>query len=175
MAIQQMGGREQEAAQLLEPRRSGHGEDRKQTLLALLVLLLYLGTGISGRSWEMSEGIQECGYTQSAVAPQGMEYQSPEPSDAPLKALRNWMKTSLHAFLEKLEEEVRKLEQLVRELEFWLDALLGETHADGPCLPRRSHAHRGLRSSVRGMPPSPSTAGTHACRVDEPVKSASIS
>ncbi|XP_048190119.1 small integral membrane protein 23 [Perognathus longimembris pacificus] len=139
MAIQQMSGQGQEAAQLLEQRRSGHCEDRKQTLLALLVLLLYLGSGISGRSWEMSEGIQECGYPQSAVVPQGMEYQSREPSDAPVKALRNWMKNSLHVFLEKLEGEVRELEHLVRELEFWLDTLLGEPH-DHPCTPHKSQA-----------------------------------
>jgi hypothetical protein len=35
--------------------------------------------------------------------------------------------------LEKLEKEVRELEQLVRDLEFWLDALLGDLRPEDPC------------------------------------------
>lgn len=52
-----------------------------------------------------------------------------------MKVLRNWVQKNLHVLLEKLEEEVRALEQLVLALESWLDAVLGEPrlqHAE-PC------------------------------------------
>ncbi|MEJ1287592.1 small integral membrane protein 23 [Cricetulus griseus] len=69
MAIQKMGGRGQGAAELLE-QRSSHSDDRKQTLLALLVLVLYLGTGISGSGWEVSGRIRDCNHAQNPVASQ---------------------------------------------------------------------------------------------------------
>ncbi|XP_020035904.2 small integral membrane protein 23 [Castor canadensis] len=139
MAIQQMGDRGQVAAEMLDRRRGSHCEDRKQTLLALLVLVLYLGTGISGRSWDVSEMARECNYPQDPVVSQGFEYHPSEPTGEPTTVLRNWLKKNLHVFLEKVEEEVRELEQLVRDLEFWLDALLGEPHPEDPCSAHRSH------------------------------------
>ncbi|XP_053422196.1 small integral membrane protein 23 [Nycticebus coucang] len=110
-------------------------------LLALLVLVLYLGTGISGRSWEMSERIRECNCYQNPVISQGLEYQSSEPSEEPIRVVRTWLKENLHVFLEKLEKEVQELEQLVRDLELWLDALLGESqpHPEEPCCAHKSH------------------------------------
>ncbi|XP_032259428.1 small integral membrane protein 23 [Halichoerus grypus] len=104
-----------------------------KTLLALLILVLYVGTGISGRSWEVSERIRECNYPQNPVASQGFEYQTNEPAEEPIKVIRTWLKENLHVFLEKLEKEVQELEQLVRDLEEWLDALLGEGHPEDPC------------------------------------------
>ncbi|EDM04065.1 LOC360508 (predicted), isoform CRA_b [Rattus norvegicus] len=134
MTIQKTGGRGRAAAELLEQRRSSHHcDDRKQTLLALLVLVLYLGTGISGSSWEVSGRTKDCNHFQTTVTSQDFEYQTKEPAEEPLRALRKWLKTNLHGFLEKLEKEVRELEQLVRDLEFWLDALLGEPHSEDPC------------------------------------------
>ncbi|KAL4683783.1 hypothetical protein H8959_021477, partial [Pygathrix nigripes] len=136
------GGRvatERVAAQLLERRRDSHCDDKKQTLLALLILVLYLSTGILGSSWEVSERIRECNYYQSLVVSQGLEYQTDEPLEEPIKTIRNWLKENLHVFLEKLEEEVRELEQLVRDLELWLDALLGEPHLEEHCSTHKSH------------------------------------
>ncbi|XP_021069734.1 small integral membrane protein 23 [Mus pahari] len=134
MTIQKTGSRGQEAAEALEQRRgSHHCDDRKQTLLALLILVLYLGTGLSGSNWEVSGQTKDCNHFQNPVTPQGFDYQTKEPAEEPLRTLRKWLKTNLHGFLEKLEKEVRELEQLVRDLEFWLDALLGELHPEGPC------------------------------------------
>ncbi|KAK2491604.1 hypothetical protein MC885_012796, partial [Smutsia gigantea] len=97
------------------------------TLLALLVLVLYLGmelsevvfVPVSGRSWEMSE--------------RGFEYQSNEFSEEPVKVNRTWLKENLHVFLKKLEQAVQKLEQLVQDVEEWLDAFLGEGLPAEPC------------------------------------------
>ncbi|XP_004679603.1 PREDICTED: small integral membrane protein 23 [Condylura cristata] len=139
MVVQQAGSRGRMAAELLERRRGDHCEDRKQTLLALLVLVLYLGTGISGRSWEVSERIRECNYPQNPVASQGFDYHTSESSEYPVKVIRTWLKENLHVFLEKLEKEVRELEQLVRDLEEWLDALLREGPLEEPCSSLKSH------------------------------------
>ncbi|XP_005376387.2 PREDICTED: small integral membrane protein 23 isoform X2 [Chinchilla lanigera] len=133
MEFQQTDGRARVAAQLFEERRGSRCEDKKQTLFTLLVLVLYLGTGISGRSWELYERTRECNYSQNPVASQGFEYHTREPSEEPIKLLRNWLKKSLHVFLEKLEEEVQELEQLVQDLELWLDALLGESYLEELC------------------------------------------
>nr|XP_006199207.1 small integral membrane protein 23 [Vicugna pacos] len=135
MVIQQVGSRGQVAAE----RRSSRSEDKKQTLLALLILVLYVGTGISGRSWEVSERIRECNYPQNPMTSQAFEYQTHDPSEEPIKVIQTWLKENLHVFLEKLEKEVRELEQLVQDLEDWLDALLGEGHREEPCSTLRSH------------------------------------
>ncbi|CAK6446335.1 unnamed protein product [Pipistrellus nathusii] len=139
MVTQRVESRVREATELLERRGGSRCEDKKQTLLALLVLVLYVSTGISGRSWEMSERIRECNY-QSPVASQGFEFQTKEPSKEPLKAVRTWLKENLQVFLEKLEKEVRELEQLVRDLEEWLDVLLGEGRPEESCSSVRSRA-----------------------------------
>ncbi|XP_017496248.2 small integral membrane protein 23 [Manis javanica] len=125
MVIQHVGSKGRLAAELFE-RRGGHCEDKKQTLLALLILGPYLGTGLSGGSWEVSERVRECNYPQNPVASQGFEYQSNEFSAEPVKVIRTWMKENLCIFLAKLEQEVQELEQLVRDVEEWLEALLGE-------------------------------------------------
>ncbi|KAL0608445.1 Small integral membrane protein 23, partial [Plecturocebus cupreus] len=109
------------------------------TLLTLLILVLYLSTGILGSSWEVSERIRECNYYQNLGASQGLEYETHEPSEEPIKANRNWLKENLHVFLEKLEKEVRELEQLMRDLELWLDVLLGEPHLEEHCSTLKSH------------------------------------
>ncbi|XP_049503738.1 small integral membrane protein 23 [Panthera uncia] len=133
MVIEQVGSRGRVAAEILERRRGSRCEDKKQTLLALLILVLYVGTGMSGRSWEVSERIRECNYPQNPVASQGFEYQTDEPAEEPIEVIRTWLKEHLHVFLEKLEKEVQELEQLVQDLEGWLDALLGEGHPEDPC------------------------------------------
>uniref|UniRef100_A0A2K5C199 Small integral membrane protein 23 n=1 Tax=Aotus nancymaae TaxID=37293 RepID=A0A2K5C199_AOTNA len=107
MATQQVGSRrhvaaERVAAQLLEWRRGSHCEDKKPCLFQLV-------------SWEVSERIRICDYYQNLGASQGLEYQTDEPSEEPIKAIRNLK--NLHVFLEKLEKEVQELEQLVRDLE----------------------------------------------------------
>ncbi|XP_059029444.1 small integral membrane protein 23 [Mustela lutreola] len=139
MVIQQVGSRRQVAAELFERRRGSRCEDKKQTLLALLILVLYMGTGISGRSWEISERIRECNYPQNPVASQGLEYQTNESTEEPIKVIRTWLKENLHVFLEKLEKEVRELEQLVWDMEEWLDALLGEGHLEDTCTNFKNH------------------------------------
>ncbi|KAM5217177.1 small integral membrane protein 23 [Hipposideros larvatus] len=139
MVIHQVGSRGRVAAELSEQRRGSRCEDKKQTLLVLLVLVLYVGTGISGRSWEVSERIRECNHPQNPVASQGFEYHTKDPADEPIKVIRNWLKDNLHVFLEKLETEVRELEQLVQNLEEWLDTLLGEGHAKDPCFTFKIH------------------------------------
>ncbi|XP_012860397.1 small integral membrane protein 23 [Echinops telfairi] len=133
MVIQQVGSRTRLPANLLERRRDSHCEDKKQSLLALLALVLYLGTWISGRSWEVSERISECHYSQNAVATQGLTYQANDSSEVPAKIVKHWLKDSLHTLLEKLEEELRELEQRVRDLEGWLDVLLGEAYLEESC------------------------------------------
>ncbi|XP_004836440.1 small integral membrane protein 23 [Heterocephalus glaber] len=133
MEFQQMDSRVRVAAELFGQRRGSHYEDKKRMLFSLLVLVLYLGTGISGRNWEMYKRIRECNYFQNPVASQEFEYQTSEPSKEPIKLLRNWLKNSLHVFLEKLEEEVQELEQLVQDLELWLDALLSDPYLEEPC------------------------------------------
>lgn len=70
---------------------------------------------------------------------QVFEYQANDPSEGPIRVIRTWLKENLHVFLEKLEKEVRELEQLVWDLEEWLDALLGEGHSEEPCSTRKSH------------------------------------
>ncbi|XP_058162326.1 small integral membrane protein 23 [Dasypus novemcinctus] len=139
MVIQQVGSRARVAAELLERRRGSHSEDRKQTLVALLVLVLYLGTWISGKSWEVSERIRECNYPQNPVTSQDLAYETDEASEKSAKVIRSWLKENLHALLEKLEEELRELEQLVKDLEEWLDALLGEARLEEACSALRSH------------------------------------
>ncbi|KAL1778959.1 small integral membrane protein 23 [Sigmodon hispidus] len=139
MAIPKTVGRGRVAAELLEQRRSSHCDDRKQTLLALLVLMLYLGTGISGSGLEVCERIRDCNPPQAPVASQGFEYQTNEPAEEPVRTLRKWLTTNVHGFLEKLEKEVRDLEQLLRDLEFWLDALLGEPRPEDLCSTHKSH------------------------------------
>lgn len=64
---------------------------------------------------------------------QGFEYQTRDPSKEPLKVVRVWLKENLQVFLEKLEKEVQELEQLVRDLEEWLDVFLGEGHPEESC------------------------------------------
>ncbi|XP_004644906.1 small integral membrane protein 23 [Octodon degus] len=140
MEFQQMDGGSRVATQPFDQRRGSHCEDKKQTLFTLLVLVLYLGTGLSGRSWEVYERIRECNYSQNPVAAQGCEYHTREPSEEPIKLLRTWLKKSLHVFLEKLEKEVQELEQLVQDVELWLDVFLGEPYLEEGC--------SGLRSPV---------------------------
>ncbi|XP_075852100.1 small integral membrane protein 23 [Microcebus murinus] len=141
MAIQQVSSSGAVAAELFKQRRGSRCEDKKQTLLALLVLVLYLSTGISGRSWEVSERIRECNCYQNPVASQGLEYQTSEPTEEPIKVIRIWLKENLYVFLEKLEEEVQELERLVRDLELWLDTFLGELHPhpEESCCAHKSH------------------------------------
>ncbi|XP_061044451.1 small integral membrane protein 23 [Eubalaena glacialis] len=142
MVIQQVGSRGRVAPE----RRGGHSEDKKQTLLVLLILVLYVGTRISGRSWEVSERIRECNYAQNPKTSQVFEYQTNDPSEEPVKVIRTWLKENLHVFVEKLEKEVRDLEQLVRDveqlvrdLEEWLDALLGDGYPEEPCATLKNH------------------------------------
>ncbi|XP_055968338.1 small integral membrane protein 23 [Sorex fumeus] len=137
MVIPQAGSRGRVAGELVE-RRNSPSEDKKQTLLALLILVLYLCTGMTGRSWDASERIRGCNLAQSSAASPGLNYPASEPREQPMKALRRWLKESLQVLLERLEGEVRELERLVRDLEGWLDALLGEPPET--CSSLRNHA-----------------------------------
>ncbi|KAF6083045.1 small integral membrane protein 23 [Phyllostomus discolor] len=138
MAPQQVGSGSRVAAELFE-RSGGRCEDKKQTLLALLILVLYMGAGISGRSWDVSERIRQCSCPQHPVASQGFEHQASGPMKEPIRVIRTWLKENVQVFLEKLESEVCKMEQLVRDLEEWLDLLLGEGQPQGPCCTHRNH------------------------------------
>ncbi|XP_075398839.1 small integral membrane protein 23 [Tenrec ecaudatus] len=117
----------------------GNPKAHQQSLLALLALVLYLGTWISGRSWEVSERISECHYSPNAVATKGLEYQANDSSEVPAKFIKHWLKDNLHILLEKLEEELRELEQWVRDLEGWLDVLLGEAYLEESCSTLKRH------------------------------------
>lgn len=70
---------------------------------------------------------------------QGLEYQNNEAAEEPSKGTRGWVKKNAHTFLEKLEQELREMEQLVRDVELWLDALLGEPQREEPCPAHKSH------------------------------------
>lgn len=70
---------------------------------------------------------------------QGFDYQTDDRSEEPLKVVRTWLKENLHVFLEKLEKEVRELEQLVQDLEEWLDALLGDGRPKESCSILKNH------------------------------------
>uniref|UniRef100_A0A452VKK4 Small integral membrane protein 23 n=1 Tax=Ursus maritimus TaxID=29073 RepID=A0A452VKK4_URSMA len=150
MVIQQVGSRGRVAAELFERRRGSRCEDKKQVrpdqMYAAflpsglpLPLQTVMFVPVSGRSWEVSERIRECNYPQNPVASQGFEYQTNEPTEEPINVIRTWLKENLHVFLEKLEKEVRELEQLVRDLEEWLDALLGEGDPEDPCSNFKNH------------------------------------
>ena len=76
----------------------------------------------------------------SVSAFQGFEYQTSGPSKEPIRAIRTWLKENVQVFLEKLENEVCKLEQLVRDLVEWLDVLLGEAQPQGPCCTLGNHS-----------------------------------
>lgn len=67
------------------------------------------------------------------------EYQTSDSPEEPIKVMRTWLKENLHVFLEKLEKEVQELERLVRDLEEWLDALLGEGRPEELCSTLRNH------------------------------------
>lgn len=77
--------------------------------------------------------------TTLVPALQGFECQTGDRSEEPLKVIRTWLKGNLLVFLEKLEREVREVEQLIRNLEEWLDALLGEGRPKESCSVLRSH------------------------------------
>ncbi|KAM7140520.1 small integral membrane protein 23 [Molossus nigricans] len=139
MVTQEVDSRGRVATELSGRRRGTCYEDKKQTLLALLVLVLYMGTGISERSWEAAERIRECNYPQHPVASQGFEYQTTDPSKLPMKVVKTWLKENLQVFLEKLEKQVHELEQLVRNLEEWLDVFLGEGHPKEHCSTFKNH------------------------------------
>nr|KAF6482150.1 small integral membrane protein 23 [Molossus molossus] len=124
MVTQEVDSRGRVATELSGRRRGTCCEDKKQTLLALLVLVLYMGTGISERSWEAAERIRECNYPQHPVASQ---------------VVKTWLKENLQVFLEKLEKQVHELEQLVRNLEEWLDVFLGEGHPKEHCSTFKNH------------------------------------
>lgn len=70
---------------------------------------------------------------------QGFEYQASEAPEEPIRVIRTWLKENLHVVLEKLEREVRELEQLVQDVEQWLDTLLGEGHPEGCCCTPKNH------------------------------------
>lgn len=90
----------------------------------------------SGGGWGLSEKAQDATLLSAF---QGLEYQTNESAEEPIKVIRTWLKENLHVFLEKLEKEVRELEQLVWDLEEWLDALLGEGHLEDPCTNFKNH------------------------------------
>ncbi|CAO2642484.1 Small integral membrane protein 23 [Lemmus lemmus] len=94
---------------------------------------------VSGSGWEVSGRIRDCNHPQNPVASQGFEYQTYEPAEDQIRTLRKWLRTNLHGFLEKLEKEVREFEQLVRDLEFWLDAFLGEPCPEDLCSTHKGH------------------------------------
>uniref|UniRef100_A0A8C4M125 Small integral membrane protein 23 n=1 Tax=Equus asinus asinus TaxID=83772 RepID=A0A8C4M125_EQUAS len=147
MAIRQVGSRGRVAAELLEQRRGSHREDKRQ-VRSDQVQAVVLPSG----SWEVSERIRECNYPQNPVASQGFEYQTNELSEEPAKVIRTWLKENLLVFLEKLEKEVRELEQLVQDLEEWLDAFLGEGHPEALCSTFKSHLPSEGRTELPGAP-----------------------
>lgn len=87
--------------------------------------------------FETRKPTRKCQDKTLVSAFQGYGYHTRQPSEEPIKLLRDWLKKGLHVFLEKLEEEVQELERLVWDLELWLDALLGE-----PCLEEPYSGHK---------------------------------
>lgn len=70
---------------------------------------------------------------------QGLNSQANKPPEEPMSVLRRWLADNVRVLLEQLEHEVLELEQLVRDLEGWLDALLGEPQPKLPCSTLRDY------------------------------------
>lgn len=70
---------------------------------------------------------------------QGFEHQASDAREEPVRVIGSWLKENLHVVLEKLEKEVRELEQLVQDMEEWLDILLGQGHPEGCCCTPKNH------------------------------------
>lgn len=70
---------------------------------------------------------------------QGLNSQASKPSEEPMSVLRRWLADNVRVLLKQLEHEVLELEQLVRDLEGWLDALLGEPQPKLPCSTLRDY------------------------------------
>ncbi|XP_027697525.1 small integral membrane protein 23 [Vombatus ursinus] len=95
--------------------------NKKRSILILLILFLYVAMWLSGKSWEISEGIKECNYHQSHDTSKNPDNQLKDQPKEPVKPMGLWLRESLDVLQERLEQELRALEQQVKDLEEWLD------------------------------------------------------
>ncbi|XP_072498279.1 small integral membrane protein 23 [Notamacropus eugenii] len=109
--------------------------DKKQSILIALVLFLYVAMWLSGKSWETSEGIKECHYHQNHGISQKLDNQLKEP----VKPMGLWLRESLDVLQERLEQELRALEQQVKDLEEWLDYHLKDLGSEEKCVTLTNH------------------------------------
>ncbi|XP_031809518.1 small integral membrane protein 23 isoform X2 [Sminthopsis crassicaudata] len=112
-----------------------------QSILILLILFLYLTMWLSasGKSWETSEGIQECNFYQNHGTSKNLENQLKDQPKEPTKAMGKWLRESLDILQERLERELRVLEQQVKDLEEWLDYHLKDLGSEEKCGTITSH------------------------------------
>ncbi|XP_074085846.1 small integral membrane protein 23 isoform X3 [Macrotis lagotis] len=107
---------------------------RLQSILLLLIFFLYMSMWLSGKNWESSERIQECNYYQNHGVSKNLENQLKDQSKKPIKAMGLWLSESLDVLQEKLEQELRVLEQQVKDLEEWLDYHLKDLGSEEECI-----------------------------------------
>ncbi|XP_043841704.1 small integral membrane protein 23 [Dromiciops gliroides] len=112
---------------------------KKQKILIFLILFLYVTMWLSGKSWETSQGIQECNYYQNHDVSKNLGNQLKNQPKAPVKAMGMWLTESLDILQERLEQELRALEQQVKDLEEWLDYHLRDLGSDEKCVTLTSH------------------------------------
>ncbi|XP_074085830.1 small integral membrane protein 23 isoform X1 [Macrotis lagotis] len=104
------------------------------SILLLLIFFLYMSMWLSGKNWESSERIQECNYYQNHGVSKNLENQLKDQSKKPIKAMGLWLSESLDVLQEKLEQELRVLEQQVKDLEEWLDYHLKDLGSEEECI-----------------------------------------
>ncbi|XP_068958374.1 small integral membrane protein 23 [Petaurus breviceps papuanus] len=113
--------------------------DKKQSILILLILFLYVAMWLLGKSWETSEGIKECNCHQNHGASTNLDNQFKDQPKEPVKPMGLWLRDSLDILLERLEQELRALEQEVKDLEEWLDYHLKDLGSEEKCITLTSH------------------------------------
>ncbi|XP_036604785.1 small integral membrane protein 23 [Trichosurus vulpecula] len=113
--------------------------DKKQSILILLILSLYVTMWSSGKSWETSEGIKECNYHQNHGTSKNFDNQLKDQPKKPVKPMGLWWRESLDVLQERLEQELRALEQQVKDLEEWLDYHLKDLGSEEKCVTLTSH------------------------------------
>ncbi|XP_007474067.1 small integral membrane protein 23 [Monodelphis domestica] len=113
--------------------------EKKQSILILLILSLYVAMWISEKSADSTKGIQECNYSRSHEASKSFDDQFKNQPKEPVRAMGLWLRENLDTLQERMEQEVRALEQRVKDLEEWLDYHLRDLGPDEKCVTLTNH------------------------------------